>query len=150
MCVAHVEIIIAVHTRAHDRRRAHHRHATSHHSHLEVGPRNIFTQERLRFRVDPVLRYDTSRKFVANDLRVAWANGSCRIEIRIRMRAERVVDRGAAHLEVAVYLILSRHGGDHCFRPRMPQAFVVEKEKALIANDWATKGTAAVVAHKMI
>src|SRR6185369_8396099 len=66
------------------------------------------------------------------------------------MRAERVIDRSAAHLEVAVYLILSRNGGDHCFRPRLPQPFVVEKEKTLIANDWTTKRAAEVIAHEMV
>src|ERR1700752_4089348 len=149
MRVAYVEIVVAVHARAHDCRRTHHRHSATHHSHLEIGPGHILAQERLRLWIDQLLRYDVFPELIANNLRVAWANGFRRIEIRIGMRTERVVDGGAAHVEIAIDLILGGHRGDHCLRSRMSQPFVVEKEETLIANDRPTQRAAEVVANEM-
>ena len=98
--VPHVEIVVAVCAAADYLRHSHHRHAAAVRAYVQVGTRDVLTQELLSLRIDQVLRNDVPRKRIANDLRIAGADGLRWIKRRVRMRAERVIDCDAGHTEV--------------------------------------------------
>ena len=133
--VTHVEIVVAVCAAADYLRHSHHRHAAAARAHVQVGTRDVLTQELLSFRIDKVLRNDVPRKRIANDLRIAGADGLRWIKRRVRMRAKRVIDCDAGHTEVTFDFVRRGHCVNHRHGLCMPQPFVVEKEKALVPRD---------------
>ncbi len=108
------------------------------------------TEESQGLLINQVLRNDISGKGITNDLRIAGAYGFCRIEVRICMRAERVVNGSAAHAEITIDLIRGRHCVNHRVGLRQSQSFVVHEEKGFVADDWAAQGTAKIVSYQMV
>src|SRR5205807_1025670 len=97
-----------------------------------------------------LLRDDVAGKRITNDLRVVRADGFRRVEARVRVRTEGVVDGRAAQTEVAVDFTGGGHGVYHRHGLSETQALVVGEEEAAVADDWAAEASAEIVSHKMI
>ncbi len=82
---------------------------------------------------------------VANDLRIAGADGFGRIEVRISAGAERIVDGCAAHAEIAGDFSGRGNRFHHrvCFG--VAQALIVDEEKSLGVHHRAAEGRAEIV-----
>src|SRR3954464_7818284 len=66
------------------------------------------------------------------------------------MRTERVVDRDAAHAEVAVDFIRSWHGVDHGVGLDVPQSLVINKKESAVTRDGTTDRSAKIISHQKI
>src|SRR5262245_39531414 len=100
MFIAYIKKVIAVHSCADYCRRSHHRHSAAIHSHLKVGTGRVLAKESQSDGTDEVGRDDVAGKGVAYDLRVGRADRFGLVEVRVRMGAEGVVNRRAAHAEI--------------------------------------------------
>ena len=121
------------------------------HAHHQVRLRHILRQHRHRDRIHAVGGNLVVRKWLPGELRIRRADRKTRVVVGIRHRRVRVVDRHAAHAEVAFNLVRRRHCLRHAVRLHMAQAFIVhEEERVLLRADGSAERAAKVVLHQVV
>ena len=148
-----VDVVVAISTGANHAGLAHHRAATRHRaSHVHVHARlgHVLLHKKLGCGVDPALRNLIVGKRIAENLWIAGTDCFRRIEIRIRVRRRGIVDRFAAHAEVAENFVSSWHRVRHRVGFRVAQSLIVHKEKCFPTSKRAAQRAAVVVLYEML